>query len=1316
MSLWRAGAFLGRGAVRAAEIAIIVLLISGVARAQSANLLTNGGFDGSLAGWTNPSPSYVSASHATSDASGNSASGSALVTVVGPPSPPPGCAPNCWVSTDALTQKVPVVGGGTYTLTASILANVGRGMALVSWEDAAGAFIGNNLYSISPFPLPGQPWTTGSWTGTAPANAANAVIHLDIETWPASGASAYFDSVFFVGAPGQAPQISSFAATPPVIAAGQTTTLSWSTTGASSVTIDNGVGAVALSGVATVKPTAITTYTLTAMSPSGPSVTAQATVQVISNAVLTITGNPTGMTQLANAGGGIDRVAVTNFGGAAANVTVALTGNFFTVSPMAFALPAGATQTVTLTGTPQAAGVYDGAIQFTDPTNSADTASVKVRLLSAAVSGTGGHASTTTPRVDLSAPAGTTASGSMSFRNDGSGVLQGIAVSDKPWVIPESGLISIAPGQTRSVSFSIDPSMLGSGAAGTQSATLYLTYLVGAAGKRAGPNDSGANTNNAQGSLNYTPSISLTSGPVPPLGQQIAYFIPGILHAGPTLSDFIATNRTGAAISAGSVLFIQPNVPPASAAVSATLGSVPGGATFRYSDIVGQLFKIQSSQVGTLQIRDADKLAVAAAIATPTQLGTFLGSVKAFRSDRASAQNKPIYLVGIRNDATATTSLYIQEVSGTDTSVKTDFLDASGNTVSTRTDSVSGSSLLTVPSPATPAGAVVAVVTSTGAGSIVARAFLRYVSTGDMTDVVDWNAYNGGPAPASQVIPYVARNVQTASAGHPGSAMTTELDIMNTSAATPLVATLEYRAPAGCIPDANTLCLNGSRFAVTAQWQTNDGTSGQGTAVALSSDTGYFWFFGPTSVEVIVKVLNGCGLNSNYWVFAGGLTNVNVVLTIRDTKTGMVKTYTNPANTAFQPIQDTGAFAACASSLNSPLSLAEGGTSVETWVASQSSPQPSIATTSYAGAQSTTSATLGPASTCVQDTSTLCLSGSRFAVTAQWRTTDGNSGQGTAVPLTSDTGYFWFFGSSSVEVVIKVLNGCGLNSNYWVFAGGLTNVNVVMTIRDTNTGTVKTYTNSPNTAFQPIQDTAAFAVCGVGIKGAFASGSMPSYAPEPFPHNPTLTFASPSPSHVPAPNAVTVMVPPLQTIAYTDVLTNLGITDASAGALVLTTTSGSPALTALLNETVDGIGTFSTSLPVAAEAIGKGSKREYGGLEDSDPGKVAAKTPNTYSNRFSLMETAGKSAVVRVTLYYYSTSGSTSEVPPPPRDYSLSPNTTTSLKDLVREFVGTHRDDLKDLHDVRVDFQVIDGDGTVIPYVVTTESATGDQIVRSSKF
>src|ERR1043165_10140306 len=84
----------------------------------------------------------------------------------------------------------------------------------------------------------------------------------------------------------------------------------------------------------------------------------------------------------------------------------------------------------------------------------------------------------------------------------------------------------------------------------------------------------------------------------------------------------------------------------------------------------------------------------------------------------------------------------------------------------------------------------------------------------------------------------------------------------------------------------------------------------------------------------------------------------------------------------------------------------------------------------------------GPTTGCTANSTTLCLNNNRFAVTASWRTTGGQTGNGTATPITSDTGYFTFFSSTNVEVVIKVLDACGLNQRYWVFAGGLTDVNV----------------------------------------------------------------------------------------------------------------------------------------------------------------------------------------------------------------------------------------------------------------------------------
>jgi hypothetical protein len=75
------------------------------------------------------------------------------------------------------------------------------------------------------------------------------------------------------------PVINTFQPASPSIFSDQSTTLAWTTSNATAVSIDNGVGSQPLSGSVSVSPTHTTTYTLTATGPTG-SVTAQTTVTV----------------------------------------------------------------------------------------------------------------------------------------------------------------------------------------------------------------------------------------------------------------------------------------------------------------------------------------------------------------------------------------------------------------------------------------------------------------------------------------------------------------------------------------------------------------------------------------------------------------------------------------------------------------------------------------------------------------------------------------------------------------------------------------------------------------------------------------------------------------------------------------------------------------------------------------------------------------------------------------------------------------------------------------------------------------------------
>ena len=115
-----------------------------------------------------------------------------------------------------------------------------------------------------------------------------------------------------------------------------------------------------------------------------------------------------------------------------------------------------------------------------------------------------------------------------------------------------------------------------------------------------------------------------------------------------------------------------------------------------------------------------------------------------------------------------------------------------------------------------------------------------------------------------------------------------------------------------CVPGSTVLCLANGRFAVEATWQTAQGDGGAAQAEPLTADTGTFWFFQSENVELLVKVLDACvPPHDRFWVFAAGLTNLEVTLRVTDTASGRIHEYRNPRGQAFIPVQDTSTFDTC---------------------------------------------------------------------------------------------------------------------------------------------------------------------------------------------------------------------------------------------------------------------------------------------------------------------------------------------------------------------------------------------------------------------
>ncbi len=253
------------------------------------------------------------------------------------------------------------------------------------------------------------------------------------------------------------------------------------------------------------------------------------------------------------------------------------------------------------------------------------------------------------------------------------------------------------------------------------------------------------------------------------------------------------------------------------------------------------------------------------------------------------------------------------------------------------------------------------------------------------------------------------------------------------------------------LADQPVLALHGGRFQVAVEWSDFQGESDRGKVASVltegmaeaslqSQDSAVAQFFDGDNWEQLVKVLDGRELNGHFWVFLASATNVGLITTVSDTSCGGFKTYNSPLGQASPAVTDVRAFVDCAN------------------------PAPP---------------------SCVSDTTTFCLGeGGRFRVTTEWTDFAGTRGSGSEASIpgvglakSNDSGLFTFFSPDNWELLVKVLDGCGINDHYWVFTAGTTNVEYTVTVTDTESGEVKTYANPLGRAAAAVTDIGAFASC-----------------------------------------------------------------------------------------------------------------------------------------------------------------------------------------------------------------------------------------------
>ncbi|MDD5311599.1 MAG: hypothetical protein PHO26_01000 [Dehalococcoidia bacterium] len=200
------------------------------------------------------------------------------------------------------TTKVSPIKTTTYILTATNLSGTANKSTIVTVAGPAAPNISS--FTANPVSITAGQSATLSWNVTG---ATSVSISPDIGTVSSTGSKAVSPAAttsYILTATNDAdsasasttitvtgsglPTISSFTASPTSVTSGNTATLSWNVTGATSVSISPNIGTVLPGGTYVVTPAATTTYTLTATSSGGNS-TATATVTITDSSLPVIT-------------------------------------------------------------------------------------------------------------------------------------------------------------------------------------------------------------------------------------------------------------------------------------------------------------------------------------------------------------------------------------------------------------------------------------------------------------------------------------------------------------------------------------------------------------------------------------------------------------------------------------------------------------------------------------------------------------------------------------------------------------------------------------------------------------------------------------------------------------------------------------------------------------------------------------------------------------------------------------------------------------------------------------------------------------------
>ena len=255
-----------------------------------------------------------------------------------------------------------------------------------------------------------------------------------------------------------------------------------------------------------------------------------------------------------------------------------------------------------------------------------------------------------------------------------------------------------------------------------------------------------------------------------------------------------------------------------------------------------------------------------------------------------------------------------------------------------------------------------------------------------------------------------------------------------------------------CLARGTGIDLDGYR--ITACLETPDGARRRMWDYQLEADqSGLLYFFDRDNAEILVKVLDGCAVNGHRWVFIAPVTTLPFKLIIQepgpdlpnrrkrwyyDSKRrpqGQIPWVDagNPKDRTARTVSDTTAFPCTAAEIAAAKAASADRGRGAGFASVGAAPAAAVS-----GAARSLRA--GARTDCDPGAPTLTLRGG-YTVNMCYETYDDLVGDARDWGLdSSQSGLLYFFERNNAEVLIKVLDGCGVNGHRWVFVAPVTDL------------------------------------------------------------------------------------------------------------------------------------------------------------------------------------------------------------------------------------------------------------------------------------